>query len=493
MRLRGRLLWAFSYLLLLAVVALAVPLAVNVERRARGDFQDHLGDSALVIAASIQQPLESADPAAELYKVVAFYGSELGARVIVTDHTGTLLVDSDDPSAARADYSNRPEIAQALEGRQVRGVRHSDDLGQDLLVIAAPVVNRGRLAGVVRLSKPTTEVDRVVRRTWLAIAAAGVAVLVAGLAIAAALASSLARPLRELEKTARRLGSGDLTARAAVERAPPDVAEVAAALNSMAADVETMVESQRAFVANASHQIRTPLTGLRLRLEAMSWEETPEAQHATAALEEVDRLNALVGDLLQLARVGVPAGEPVPVDLGLACRSAVERWKSPAAEHGHTLVTAAPGETKPVLAAAAPGDVDIVLDNLVENAIVYCDSGAAITLRASAEGTSAAMAVEDDGPGIAPEDLPHVLERFYRGRTGRVTPGTGLGLAIVGELARRWGGSVDVSSPGQGTRVTVRLPAAASAPPRTATVGQRTDADDRRARRASGNLPRLRS
>ena len=498
MRLRGRLLLAFAYLLILTVVALAVPLAVNVKKRARGDIDDHLSESALVIAASVQLPLESADPVPGLRDVVASYGRELRARVIVTDRTGTLLADSDNPSASRADYSNRQEIAQALTGQRVRGARYSADLQQDLWVIAAPVVNRGQLAGVVRVSEPTADIDRLIRERWLAIAGAAAVVMTAGLGIAAALSASLARPLRELEETARRLGGGDLTARTAVSRAPRDVAEVAGALNSMADDVETMVESQRAFVANASHQIRTPLTGLRLRLETIAREETPESRHATAALEEVDRLNALVGDLLQLARAGVPAGEPAPVDLSAACRSAAERWRSPAAEHGHTLEVqqASSAGSGTIVAAAGPADVDTILDNLIENAIVYCGTVATITVGASASGRgSATLVVEDDGPGIAPEDLPHVVERFYRGRTGKATPGTGLGLAIVGEAARRWGGSVDVASSGHGTRVTVLLPAAGRSAhaPRAAPGMHRKGPTDRgSARRLANPPPRLR-
>jgi signal transduction histidine kinase len=440
------------------VVALAVPLAINVDRRARGDLEASVADAALVVAASVQQALGAPDPPAALRDVVAAYGRQIGARVIVTDAAGRIVADSDGAAAPGEEYGGRPEIAEALRGRRVRAVRYSNDLGQELLVVAVPVVSGTRVIGTVRVSEATSEVQARVRRSWVALGAAGVAVVAAGLAIAAALASSLARPLRDLEDTARKLGAGDLRARAAAHGAPRDVAEVAGALNTMADSVERMVAAQRAFVANASHQVRTPLTGLRLRLESLARADTPEGRHARAAIAEVDRLNALVEDLLQLARAGEAAGEARPVDLTAAAAGAAERWREPAAGKGQAVEVGTGG---PVTAAASAGDVDTVLDNLVENAIVYCSAGTRIVVRATERAGGPALVVEDDGPGIAPEDLPHVTERFYRGASRESVPGTGLGLAIVGEIARRWGGSVRVESEGRGTRVTVAFPAPA--------------------------------
>ena len=186
----------------------------------------------------------------------------------------------------------------------MRLIRHSVDLGGDLLVVASPVLADRQVVGTVRLSQPMAAVDARVRRSWEAIAAVAAVVAIVGLAVAWGLATSLARPLHSLAGTAERLGQGDLSARAEAA-GPPDVAAVAVELNRMAAELTALLDAQREFVANASHQMRTPLTGLRLRLEALATGPPPDPE-AELALREVDRMSDLVADLLVLARAGVP-------------------------------------------------------------------------------------------------------------------------------------------------------------------------------------------
>lgn len=461
MRLRGRLLTSFAYLLVLAVVALAVPLAINVQRRARADLDARVEGQALVIASSIDAAILGPRPHRDLIPVVGQYAGDVGARVVVTDARGLLLADSDRPSVAGEDWSTgqRPEIAAALRGERDTRQRTSDTLGTDLLVSAVPVIRGQDVIGAVRISAEIAGVERRIRLSWIAIAVAGGFVILAGLAIAWALASSLARPLRGLEQTAMRLGAGDLGARAN-GGGPRDVAEVATALNHMAADLERTLVAQRDFVANASHQLRTPLTGMRLRLEAIERAGGPKATDASAALAEVDRLNALVDDLLELARVGSPPEEGTTVDLDGVVAAAGERWSERVAARGQTL------ELHPAPAAvrADGNDLAMALDNLIENAVVYAGEGARITIACGADGTDAFLRVSDSGPGIAAEDLPHVLERFYRGSAGRHgLPGTGLGLAIVDEAAGRWGGRAEVTSR-DGATITVHLPRAFTTP-----------------------------
>jgi signal transduction histidine kinase len=226
----------------------------------------------------------------------------------------------------------------------------------------------------------------------------------------------------------------------------------------MARAVSSNLNAQRDFVANASHQLRTPLTGIKLRLEAIRGEGGPAAEEAAKAEAELDRLSALVDDLLALARASSEEAVAEPVDLGEAARAAERRWAEPAATAGHELALAG-GNGGRIL--AAPADVAQILDNLIENAIRYSPAGAQITV-----GTEhGALVVSDTGPGIPPEERARVFERFYRGAGGRSTgPGTGLGLAIVAELAERWGGRVELLD-GPGTRVRASFPADSSPPP----------------------------
>jgi signal transduction histidine kinase len=452
--LRARLVLALFYVLLLALVALAIPLALNVERRARSDFEARLGGQAQVIAASLSDALPRADARRVLSPIVTEYGRELGGRVIVTDQQGVLVADSTRPRAPSEPYASRPEVARALDGERVRLVRDSDELGGRYLFMAVPVLRGDDVVGVVRVSQPTAEIDSRVRRSWLAFALVSFLILLVGSVVAWALGTSLARPLRALAASATRLGRGDLSTRAP-EEGPPEVRAVASALNHMAEELDALLASQRDFVANASHQLRTPLTGLRLRLEALAADAALRGD-AEAALREVDRLGRLIDDLLRLARASAPEPTGGPVDLAEQVRNACTRWSQRAAERGKRLEVRTDGAAR---AFANPADVADALDNLIENALVYSSAGSRIRLEAVSRNAEAAVAVEDDGPGIAPDELPRVVERFYRGR-GAAASGTGLGLAIVHEIATRWGGKLELESDG-GTRATIRFRAVA--------------------------------
>jgi signal transduction histidine kinase len=450
MSLRARLVLALFYVLLLALVALAIPLALNVERRARSDFEARLGGQAQVVASSLTEALERDDARRVLSPVVRDYARELDGRVIVTDSTGLLVADSTRPQAPRESYASRPEVARALDGERVRLVRDSDELGGRFLFMAVPIVRGDRVLGVVRVSQATNEIDDRVRRSWVAFAAVSFLILLVGSVVAWALGTSLARPLRALAASAARLGRGDLSTRAP-EEGPPEVREVAAALNRMARELDALLASQRDFVANASHQLRTPLTGLRLRLESLATESSLR-DDAEAALREVDRLGRLIDDLLRLARASAPEPTGGPVDLAEQVRDAATRWSHRAEERAQHIEVRSDGVAR---AYANPADVAAALDNLIENALVYSPNGSRVVVEAATNDGHASVAVADNGPGIPADELPRVVERFYRGR-GASAPGTGLGLAIVHEIATRWGGSLELENDA-GTRATVRF------------------------------------
>jgi signal transduction histidine kinase len=280
------------------------------------------------------------------------------------------------------------------------------------------------------------------------------------------LATSLVRPVSRLEGAAKRLGDGNLDARATPE-GPPEVATLARSFNQMADALAANLAAQQDFVANASHQLRTPLTGLRLRLETIKEQGGPIADQAAKAEKEVDRLSALVDDLLELARALSMDSAGTTVDLGAAADQAVERWRGPALEQGKQLYLQ-PQTRDPAGAVAwgDPADVAHIIDNLVENAIRYCPPGTDISVSVAVANERPVLTVADTGPGIGGEDAARVFERFYRGATGRAGgPGTGLGLAIVAELARRWGGDVHLlDGPGTRIEVTFRAPSTVSLP-----------------------------
>jgi two-component system, OmpR family, sensor kinase len=452
MSLRTRLLAAFAYVLVLVIVALLVPLALNLTRRVDAEIRSEAQGQAQLLAAFAAGRL---DDRAELERLVSDSARDLGGRVIVVGPRGTLIADS--AGTGSGSYASRPEIADALRGQTTQGERHSDSLNEDLLFTAVPVVSEGRTEGAIRVTQSVDAVNEEVRSDVLALIGVAAIVLLLGLGLAWLLAGSLAGPLRRLAGTARRVAEGDLDARAR-EEGSSEQREVAGAFNEMTGRLGRALRSQREFVANASHQLRTPLTGLRLRLEAASIKTTdPEVAGELAAAErETVRLAKLLTELLTLARER-ERPEPEDVSLERLCREAHERWEGPAETGGRRLVVR--GEGAPVV-AATDADLAVVLDNLVENALGYSPLGTTVTIEWGAGDGSARVAVLDEGPGIDPAERERVFERFYRGESSRGgTPGTGLGLPVVEALVERWEGSVRLDDrPEGGTRAEVTLP-----------------------------------
>ena len=395
MSLRLQLLGAFAYVLLLIIVALEVPLALNLARRIDTEVKNEAAAQAFVVAANASGRMSDR---AELARLVRSSGETLGARVIVVRANGRLLADS--TAAGRPptfSYASRPEIAAALTGKRAQGERHSRTLGQDLLYTAVPITNNSRVVGVARVTQSLAAVHSRVRRGVLALIAIGAFALVVGLALAWFLASSLSRPLRNLAVTARRLEAGELEARAEVV-GPAEQREVATAFNDMADRLGIVLAAQRAFVANASHQLRTPLTGLRLRLESARGKAGGDAaRELDAAEREVERLARLLTSLLTLAREGEKPGAARPVSLARAARRAHERWAAAAEQDGRELALVGNGDAT---IAASDEDLAILLDNLIENALRY--SPARVALDWGRDAHDAWLAVLDEGPGLPP-------------------------------------------------------------------------------------------
>jgi signal transduction histidine kinase len=450
--LRLKLLAAFAYVLVLVLIALEIPLVLSLSSRVDNEVRSQAVAQAQVVAAAASARLGDRE---QLQRVVEQAGRDLGARVIVVGRRGRLLADSAGAGLEDEPYAARPEIAAALTGVSRQGTRHSETLGEELLFTAVPILDQGRTAGAVRVTQSNAAVSERVRRNVLVVVGVGLAALALGLALAWVLAGSLARPLRALAGTARRVEDGELEARAEVTGAR-EQQEVAIAFNEMTDRLGQVLEAQREFVGNASHQLRTPLTGLRLRLEAAGLKTDDEAvRHELELAEaEVERLTRLLNSLLTLARDGDRPTLRTPVSLRAAAESAYGRWLPRAEASGHTLALDGDGDA---FVRAADEDVAITLDNLIENALVYAPAGTTVTLTWDPQGH---LAVLDEGPGVPPGEERRVFERFRRGRTDR--PGTGLGLAIVEALARRWGGSASISTRdgGTGTRAEVVLPPA---------------------------------
>ena len=449
-----------TYLILAAVVlvALEVPLGIINARGERRDLERRVERDAVALAALVEDSLqEGARPGdATLRRVVRDYAASTGARVVVVGPGGRALADSDDERELGRDFSTRPEIAAALDGVVATGTRRSDTLGTDLLYVAVPVASGGTVQGAVRASVPTSRLDSLVRRYWLVLGGVALVVLAAVAVAGLWLARWVSRPLTDLRDATRRAEAGDLSVRADAGEGPEEVREVASAFNDMVGRLDGLVGTQEKFVADASHQLRSPLTALRLRIENLQHDaDAATADELESALGEVDRLARLVNGLLALARAERRAHERTPQDVGALVRERADAWRAAAAERGVDLEADAPAG---LAAALAPGSLEQVLDNLVANALAVAPAGSAVTLAAARADGSVVMSVTDQGPGMAPEDRANAFDRFWRGREER--PGSGLGLAIVKSLVEADEGTVRLEEPpGGGLRAVVALPA----------------------------------
>jgi two-component system sensor histidine kinase BaeS len=347
---------------------------------------------------------------------------------------------------------------EALYAAQSVSGRHGNTV---FLAFPARMVRRQRLVIIA-----TDQVDtNVLSRSTPLLLLAGLVVLLFAIGIAVWLARRLTRPIREIERAAAQLASGDLSGRADI---PPgtdaDLADLGDTLNAMATQLEQSRGSQRAFLLSVSHDLRTPLTSIRGYAEALADgtldDADPDARKraATVITSESRRLERLVRDLLDLSRLDSRefSLNPRPCDLAEIVRDATEAFAPQAHDLGIELHTLA-GTSFPV--EMDPERLAQIVANLVENALKYATTSIQVSI-ARPDDDRAAIAVADDGPGIPADDFAHVFERLY---TVRTTPGrsvgTGLGLAIVRELATAMGGIAAVDAPAEGgTRFVVTLP-----------------------------------
>jgi len=468
---RRRLLLSYLLLALALLVALEVPLAIGYARNEQRDLTTRVERDAVSLASLVDGALAGATPAereAVLTKVAetsSSYSRDSGARIAIVDADGTLVLDTaEDPAvvtgaAARA-FDTRPEIGAALGGEVSTGSRFSTSLGYDLLYVAVPVAAGGEVHGAVRITYPLQEVDERVHRYWLSLLAIGV-LAIAGAVVTALLFGRWAlRPLQRLLDTARAVRAGDLDARVDDTSGPAELAEVNAEFDRMVDEVSDTIEAQAQFVADASHQLRSPMTGLRLSLEA-ALHDTPPGQRSPleGALLELDRLGGIVDGLLVLARDRSDVRLTV-VDAAAVARDRIEAWTGLAAERGIALDLAT---SEAAWCSAVPGSLEQVIDNLVDNALGVAPRGSriAIDVRTAADPAFIEVRVTDEGPGMDPAELEHAFDRFWQG--GLATGSSGLGLAIVRRLVEASGGDVHLEharGDGRGITAVARLPIA---------------------------------
>jgi signal transduction histidine kinase len=416
---RRRIIIAIAAVAAAAVILFAIPLAVVLRDAYRSQELLRLqrdtvaATRAIDIGASPGDPLEL-PPTSDRLAVYDLVGGRIAGR-----------------GPARADAPVRAAL---------RSGRLAETTGNGELIVAVPLLARERVTGAVRAQRSDAGATRDTRRAWLTLAALAATVVLLAAVAALGLGRRLARPLERLAHAARRLGDGNFAARA--PRAGIAEADaIAAALDSTARRLDELVSRERAFSADASHQLRTPLAALRLELEAMQLrgERLPEL---ASALAEVDRLEATINTLLTVAR---DAPRDTATDLAALAEDAAARWRGPLAADGRPLRILA-HTPRPIAQASAPVLAE-ALDVLIDNA--HRHGAGAVTLTIRRTSGWLAIDVADEGPG-----LPGDPEAAFARRAGA---DHGIGLALARSLIHAEGGRLSATGAAPRAILTILL------------------------------------
>jgi signal transduction histidine kinase len=392
---RRRIVLATVTVAVVGILVLGVPLAFVARRVVRDDELRRVDREAASVAFAIDDELEHQRP--------------------IDHNLLNALAGSD-----------RTIIVQPINGPEVRG---GSELEGETLSATVSVENHGHVTVVISAAAT----DRRAAAAVIVIAALGALGIAAAVALALVVARRLSRPVADLARASHRLGGGDFSVRAP-RSGVPELDEVADALDHSAARIDELVRAEREFTSNASHQLRTPLTALRLHLEELSGAGDPDVRaEANAALEHADRLGATISDLLAIAR-SQGSLAAVPIDVSALVAGRVASWQ-PTARRSRRRIELQADEGR--VAPASEPAIEQALDALLDNALRHGAGTIRVTVRGHEHHVE--VTVDDDGAGVPPDAVASVFDRHVSLRGG-----TGVGLALARTLVEASGGRLEL-------------------------------------------------
>ncbi|HEV3229897.1 MAG TPA: HAMP domain-containing sensor histidine kinase [Solirubrobacteraceae bacterium] len=454
--LRPRLLGALLLTAIVTLTAAALALLGPLETRLRHDATSNLITAALGAKPNFEDAAASHGQLMprKLDHILHDLGRRAVARVALVDATGRVIADTD------------PEVANSLDDAQraLRTDKTVHDVKFGRLRVATPLRIHGRRYALL-LRKRLTDVAAANRVVTDAVITAGAVGLFIALLLGIGLTTTLLRRLRRLRDAARRLEAVGLDAPAPIDHSRDEVGDLARTFAAMQSRLRRQEASRRTFVATASHELRTPLASLEGMLELLRDDlssdpvDIEDARERVArAQEQSQRLAQLASDLLDLSRLDAAVDlRSEPVEVTEVSRAVIAEFDRRAAEQGAEVDLTSSGDS--YWATGDPGSVARIARILIDNAVRASPVGGSVRITVTGDGEYVSLAVEDDGPGIPPEERELIFERFRRGKAAP-GKGFGLGLAIGRELAQRMGGSLELAGSGPGARFVLRLRAA---------------------------------
>ncbi|WP_210589177.1 HAMP domain-containing sensor histidine kinase [Streptomyces sp. GESEQ-35] len=349
----------------------------------------------------------------------------------------------------------RDAFEEALLSRRSHDPRQVWPWQRNRLIVASPVIRDGDVVAVVVTDSPTGHMRSRILNGWLIIAAGESAAMLLAVGAALRLTGWVLRPVRVLDATTHDIATGRLKSRVAAAGGPPELRRLARSFNEMADNVEGVLEQQRAFVADASHQLRNPLAALLLRMELLAF-EMPEGNQEIASVQaEGKRLAQVLDDLLDLALAEHAEADLRLTDIGELATERVAAWSPTAEAKGVRLV----GDCPPTTAWVDPVTLSSALDAVIDNAVKFTPEDERVEVTVAANGDTATIVVTDNGPGLTDEELARVGDRFWRSGRHQNIKGSGLGLSITRALLTAAGGSISYGHhEPRGLTVTVTVP-----------------------------------
>ncbi|MFF7787961.1 ATP-binding protein [Streptomyces sp. NPDC007991] len=461
---RTRLLPLLIILMAAVLLALGVPLAVSLAgAQQQKVVVDRIDDTARFAALAqfvTDSPTGTAsafenERLATLSRELDSYYTVYGIRAGVFYRSGSAMAHAPAGWSLPKEGEVRDAFDEALLSRRSHDPRQVWPWQRRNLVVASPVIRDGDVVAVVVTDSPTGQLRSRTLHGWLVIGAGEFAAMLLAVGAALRLTGWVLKPVRVLDATTHDIATGRLKSRVAAAGGPPELRRLARSFNEMADNVEDVLEQQRAFVADASHQLRNPLAALLLRIELLSF-ELPEGNQEIASVQsEGKRLAQVLDDLLDLALAEHTDADLKITDIGELAAERVAAWSPTAEAKGVHLVSDCP----PTTGWADPVALSSALDGIIDNAVKFTPEGRTVEVTVARDGDTSSVVVTDQGPGLTDEELARIGDRFWRSSRHQNIKGSGLGLSIARALLAAGGGSIayDHHEP-QGLKVTVTVP-----------------------------------
>jgi len=452
---RNRLIVVFLIPLAGLLLVLGGAYANSVARSIQQEFSaTQLADLSYFVT-SARQALLSGN-ASVIASEAARHRDLYGTRVLMVDRSGAEWLADGTPSLLMDD-AVALQVGLALSGRRGEMAQPALPWAFADAVVVDPVFSDNQVIGAVVIASPTDAPRMRIIAQWATLVVVSVLATVLGVLVVARLATWVLEPIRRVDRAMEAIEKGDIEARIADDTGPPELRRMIGMFNRMADEIERVLVRQQEFVLNASHELRNPLSALLVRMEYLatgldrSWDSDVEETR-----EEGRRMTRILDTLLNLARSGHDAANLAPVDVPGVVSGRARAWADLAA--AKEVVIEVDADAGPPIVSDRTA-IEGALDAILDNAVKFSPPASRITVTAAPRPPGWQVSVRDQGPGLAPDELVHATERFWRSTGRQNVPGSGLGLAIANDLMAGVGARVHLSVPESGgLDVTITLP-----------------------------------